>query len=96
MPVERGEKYDIPLGEALEQKKLGIVTGGGTMMRKDRTIEYVGLDLQLVNVTGAVDFTKQKLRELGAPRGSVLEYHHNGEDVVDPVYDGEDGGRPET
>jgi hypothetical protein len=96
MPLDRVEKYQIPLGEALEQEKLGIVTGGGTMLREDQTIEYVGVDLQLVNVHGAIEFTKQKLRELGAPRGSALQYRHNGVDVVDPIYDREERGGPVT
>jgi len=74
LPMARSAKYEDPLGEALEAAKLGVVTGGGTQMGAGNTIAWVGIDLALADLDGAVQFTRQRLRELGAPVGSVLEY----------------------
>jgi hypothetical protein len=87
LPVERGEKYEDPLDAMLREKKLGEVTGGGTMQRKDKSIEYVGIDIELVNLGSALDATKEKLRELGAPNGSVLEFKLNGQQTSTPIHD---------
>jgi len=73
-PMDRGAKYEDPLDELLEARDAGIVTGGGTQLRKEGGIEWVGLDLQLANLEEALELTRGKLRELGAPAGSVLEY----------------------
>jgi hypothetical protein len=73
-PMERGAKYSDPLDRDLEAQGLGMVTGGGTQTGKDGGIEWVGLDLDLTNLDGAIEFTRRRLRELGAPPGSVLEY----------------------
>src|SRR5262252_5225346 len=47
MPIERGEKYEGPLDKMLHEQNIGEVTGGGTMQRKDKSIEYVGVDIEL-------------------------------------------------
>jgi hypothetical protein len=74
LPMARTAKYEEPLSQALETAKLGVITGGGTQMGKGDTIAWVGIDLALADLDGAVQFTRQRLRELGAPGGSVLEY----------------------
>jgi hypothetical protein len=74
LPMARAAKYEDPLSEALEAARLGLVTGGGTQMGEGDAIAWVGLDLALADLDGAVQFTRQRLRELGAPAGSVLEY----------------------
>src|SRR5436190_8594463 len=66
LPIERGDKYEDPLDAMLHEQKLGEVTGGGTMQRKDKSIEFVGVDIELVNLDSALNATKAKLRELGA------------------------------
>ena len=43
MPVEPGSKYEDPLDEALKHAGLGEVTGGGTSLTKEKTIDWVGL-----------------------------------------------------
>jgi hypothetical protein len=50
MPVERGSKYEDPLDEALKRAKLGKVTGGGKSLSKEKTIDWVGLDVELTDV----------------------------------------------
>jgi len=85
LPIERGDKYEDPLDAALKEKKFGEVTGGGTQMAADKSVAWVGVDIELVNLGDALDFTKQKLKELGAPKGSVLEYHKGGEKITVPI-----------
>jgi hypothetical protein len=86
-PIERGTKYEDPLEAALAKAKLGEVTGGGSSLNKDGTIAWVGVDIELVNLEAALEFTKKKLRELGAPKGSVLEFKRNGKNVSVPIHD---------
>jgi hypothetical protein len=83
MPLQRGLKYEEPLNEALVRAKLGRVTGGGSVQGTDGRIEWVSLDIQLVDAGRALQFTRRKLWELGAPVGSVLKY--NFEDGVATV-----------
>jgi hypothetical protein len=86
-PVERGAKYEDPLDAALKQARLGEVTGGGTSLNKDNSIAWVGVDIELINLSEALEFTRRKLRELGAPKGSVLEFKRGGKEVVEPIHD---------
>ena len=73
-PMERGDKYEDPLDRDLEAQGLGMVTGGGTQMAKGGGIEWVGIDIYLADLDRGLELTRQRLRELGAPAGSVLEY----------------------
>jgi hypothetical protein len=74
LPIERGSKYEDPLDAALRTAKLGEVTGGGIMMNKDKSIAWVGVDVNLYDLEKGLPFLIAKLRELGAPRGSTVEY----------------------
>lgn len=87
MPIPRGEKYEDPLDEALKKAGLGQVTGAGSMMSKEKTVEWVGLDIELTDTMKGIPFLRKKLTELGAPKGSVLEYELNGEKLQVPVRD---------
>jgi hypothetical protein len=86
MPIERVTKYEDPLLDTLETRKLGEVTGGGTEMGKDKKIEWVGIDLQLADLDGAVELVRQRLRELGAPEGSVLEFKRGDQKISLPIH----------
>lgn len=86
-PLERGTKYEDPLDAALRAAKLGEVTGGGSMLTKEKTIEWIGVDIELVNLTDALVLTKKKLRELGAPKGSMLEFERDGKQFSIPIHD---------
>jgi len=76
LPMARGRKYEEPLDEALQARGFGSVTGAGTQTQsgQDNLVAWIGLDLDLSNLNEALEFTRQTLRELGAPPGSVLEY----------------------
>jgi hypothetical protein len=85
MPVERGRKYEDPLDEALKQAKLGEVTGAGTSM-KDEKVEWIGLDVELADLSRGIPFLRRKLVELGAPKGSTLEYQVYGRKIQVEVH----------
>lgn len=74
LPMERGGKYEKPLDQALQSRNFGQVTGAGTQMGADKSVTWVALDLELANLENALEFTRVRLRELGAPLGSLLEY----------------------
>jgi len=74
MPVERSSKYEDPLDAALKKVKLGEVTSGGSSLTREKKIEWVGIDIELNDVAKGIPFVKSKLRQLGAPKGSTLEY----------------------
>jgi hypothetical protein len=84
-PLARGERFEDPLSDALEQNPVAEVTGGGTMQAGDGEIEYCGIDLDLHDVARAVPFVCEQLTRLGAPRGSKLQYTAaDGHDVEVP------------
>lgn len=85
MPIERGEKYEDPLTDMLEARGLGEVTGGGSQLNKDNSIEWIGVDLQLADLDGALELVRSRLRELGAPPGSVLEFQRDGKSNTIPI-----------
>ncbi|WP_052184942.1 hypothetical protein [Methylotenera sp. N17] len=85
MPIERGEKFEDPLNEALQAKHLGEVMGGGSMLNKDGSIEFVGIDVDLTNLNDGIPFLKSKLIELGVPEGTTIEYEFFNNKVVETV-----------
>jgi hypothetical protein len=85
-PLERGSKYEDPLHAALQAARLGEVTGGGTMMNKDKSIAWVGVDVDLYDVERGIPFLIAKLREFGVPPGTVLEYKVDGRQIAHPVH----------
>ncbi len=90
MPEEREQKYENPLGETLRAAGLGDVTGGGTMLAPDKSIVYVGLDIELSDLQRGLPLVRKELIRLGAPRGSTLEYDAQGESINVPLYFGKD------
>lgn len=78
MPLQRGQKYEDPLNRALMQSGLGKVTGGGSVQGTDGSIEWISLDMQLVDLGEGLDFVRTKLLALGAPKGSVLKFKKGG------------------
>ena len=51
-PIERGERFEDPLQEALERSELGYITGGGSQLSEPdndgrRSIEFCGIDVDL-------------------------------------------------
>jgi hypothetical protein len=84
MPLNRGERYEDPLDEALVENGFGQVTGGGTKQSEGGEIEYCGIDLDLFDVPHGVPFICEFLAQRGAPRGSKLQYEIEGQKVEVP------------
>lgn len=75
MPIDRGERYEDPLDEALRQRGLGETVGGGTMLSQSGEIEFIDVEIVLDNEEEGIPFVIQTLEELGAPRGSLLRVY---------------------
>ena len=78
-PEVRSAKYEDPLNESLEAAQLGEVTGGGTQLgarRADGTrgIEFCGVDVELTDLDRGRALLRKRLGELGAPRGTELQF----------------------
>jgi hypothetical protein len=83
--ADRGTKYDDPLAAALKDANAGEVVGGGNSVNKQGKIEWAGIDLEVNNLDLSIPLIKQKLIDLGAPKGSTIEYRNGGKKVVVPV-----------
>ncbi len=81
-PMERASKYEDPLDDSLRERDYGFTTGGGTQMDKGGGIAWIGIDIELRDLDSALEFTRNRLRELGAPRGSVLQYRAGDEQKI--------------
>jgi hypothetical protein len=83
-PLDRGERYEDPLIEAISQKGWAEVTGGGTQMGENGEIDYCGIDLDLQDVEKAVPLVCEVLERCGAPRGSKLTFELDGVEKTVP------------
>jgi hypothetical protein len=84
MPLDRGERYEDPLTDALAGNGFGEVTGAGTMQSQEGEIEYCGIDIDLLDVPKGVPFICDFLAQRGAPRGSKLQYESEGQKIEVP------------
>lgn len=71
-PIDRGARYEDPLQAALDQKKVGQVTGGGSQLNEDGGIEFADVEIELANLDDALGIVSQTLERSGAPQGSQL------------------------
>jgi hypothetical protein len=83
-PIDRGERYEDSLGDALSEKGFGEVDGGGTMQSKEGEILYIDVHMDLTNPEESIPFVTRFLEERGAPKGSKLKIY-KGDDVVREV-----------
>lgn len=82
LPLDRGDRYEDPLFEALENAGLGGAgDGGGTLTGATGEIEQIDFDVA-VHSLDAIPFVTKHLEEAGAPKGSVLRYDDNGKSKV--------------
>jgi hypothetical protein len=77
MPIERGAKYEDPLDAFLKSRNIGEITGGGSSLSKSGNIEWIGVDIELADPQKNITVLVQKLKDLGAPSGSYLEFTVN-------------------
>lgn len=91
-PEERELRYGDPLDAELRLRRLGYVSGGGTMQSAEkedgsRDIEFCGVDVDSNDVAAARQFLREHLPLLDCPAGTRLEYRSGGVDLQDE-YDG--------
>jgi len=75
MPIDRGRKYEDPIHELLTKNKIGEVTGGGSMLKEGGGIKFVGVDVDTSDPEKAIPLLVSKLKEIGAPPGTVIEQY---------------------
>jgi hypothetical protein len=72
-PIDRGDMYEDPLHDALEEKKLGEVTGGGSQLNENYNVEYCELEVCLTgNLEEAKKVIIETLEKVGLPKGSKI------------------------
>ena len=101
-PLERGQRYEDPIQEKLEDLSLGEVSGGGSQLGDPqpdgtRPIEFCGIDIDVIDLERGLRLLREEMVRLGAPEGTELHYEIEGEPVQDEL---ENGGwqlrRPRT
>lgn len=70
-PMDRGEKYEDPLTDALGQ--LGQVIGGGSQLGEGDTIEFCGLDVVVNHRERGLKVIRECLRACGASANTIIE-----------------------
>jgi hypothetical protein len=78
-PLERDEKYGVPLHDLLEQAGVGFVNGGGTKADNQGQIVYCYLDVEVSNLEAGKRLIREFLENRYAPAGSkIIEYAPGG------------------
>ncbi len=72
-PLERGDRYEDPLQEALTAAALGEVTGGGSQLGEGDSIAYCGLDVVVADRTRGLAVIRETMQRLGAPPATIIE-----------------------
>jgi hypothetical protein len=83
-PIDRGDRYEDPLDEALRQHGYGETDGGGTMQSKEGEIEFIDVHMLLQSPETSVPFIIKFLESHGAPKGSKLRIHEGDTERVIP------------
>jgi hypothetical protein len=72
-PMHRGELFEDPLDDALQQLGVGSVTGGGTEMSESGEVAHCDIEIKVAALDeDAVRAVISCLERLGAPLGSQL------------------------
>ena len=90
MPIEGGEKYEDLLDAVLRKAGVGEVSGGGSQMSAPdsegrRTIEWIAIDVDLLNFENGMPILKRELLHLGASAETILEYTRDGKKVEEKL-----------
>lgn len=89
MPLERAELFEEPLDALLSERSLGEITGGGTLQSKSGEIEYCDIEIEVHNSNeDTIQIIKNKLEQLGAPKGSKLIIESTDKEVPIGTYEG--------
>jgi len=76
-PIDRGDRYEDPLDKALAEHGYGETDGGGTMLSKEKEIEFIDVHMFLSAPEASIPFVVQVCEQRGAPKGSKLKIYEN-------------------
>ena len=82
-PAHRGEFFEDPLEQKLQDEGLGTITGGGTLQQTTGEIEHCDVEIQVKS--GSMEVAHRitaLLEELGAPKGSKLHIESSGTEIA--------------
>jgi hypothetical protein len=71
-PIDRGDRYEDPLNDVLESAAIGRVTGGGSQLNEDGRIDFVDIEIELIDLDAALHAVVEALERAGAPQGSEI------------------------
>lgn len=83
-PMDRVVRYEDPLENILEERRKGVIAGEGCQSSDESEVQFVDIDLELVNLDDAVELVKQVLENAGAPAGSELRFEREGVEETVP------------
>ena len=81
-PLERNDKFEAPLDALLREQRLGEVSNGGSVLKANGTVEYVGFEVRVYDARAAVPVVIETLRELKAPKGTSVEELRDDEPAI--------------
>ncbi len=72
-PMERYEFWEEPLTDVLESDDLGEISGGGTMMAEEGSIQYSDIELELPDLADdRLAKIEAAMLKLGAPKKTLM------------------------
>src|SRR5262245_36220953 len=72
-PIERGDRFEDPLDEALRNAGIGSVTGGGSQLGEGSTVAYCGLDVVVSDRDRGLEIIRRVMQTSECPRDAVVE-----------------------
>jgi len=86
MPLDRSERYEDAIERVLTGG-LGEVSGGGSLLNKDGSIDFVGIDIDTPQVERVRGLLRDLLPGLGCPDMTRLQYREGGQPFEDVFAD---------
>lgn len=88
-PMHRGEFFEDPIDQKIQELSLGAVTGGGTLQSESGEIESCDIEIQVQSVElEAIKSIKNIFESLGAPKGSKITIDPSGSIIEFGVTEG--------
>lgn len=73
MPLDRGEYYEDPIAVLLEEKGIGTVTGGGTLLQENGEVSCCDIEIELNSKEDAIiQQVLTMIETVKVPKGSLL------------------------
>ena len=88
-PMHRGEFFEDPIDQKIQELSLGTVTGGGTLQSEGGEIENCDIEIQVQSVEPeAIESIKKIFESFGAPKGSKITIDSSGSIIEFGVTEG--------